>query len=113
MKELINEWWGIALWLIIVAATKITHQGKVKKQTTNEILAELFYSFFGGIVTYLSIKNFKDFQYKWLVITAGAVGGADILRFLSLNVRGFLRSSGKKLQDKIDKIDPTDPTSGI
>lgn len=108
MKLLFDEWGGILLWMVIVAATKITHLGKSKKQTINEIIAEICYSFFGGIVAYLSIRNLKDFQYKWLVITAGAVGGADILRFFTLNVKGILRASGKKIQDKIDKIDPTD-----
>jgi hypothetical protein len=105
MKELINEWWGILAWILLVAATKITNVNKTKKQTVPEMISEILLCLFGGMITYLSIRSMKDFTYKWLVITAGSVGGADILKFMGLGVRGILKSSVKKIQEKVDRID--------
>lgn len=105
MELMKSEWSGVLLWLLIIAATKIHAAGSQKKQTRGEMMAEVCYSFFGGILAYLSIRTMKDFQWKWLVITAGGVGGADILKFFSLNVKGVLKGAGKKIQSKVDKMD--------
>jgi len=104
-NEQLNEWLGVLLWLAVVSLTKIASASKDKKLTTAEMVSEVAHAFFGGIFAYLSIRAYKDFQWKWAVITGGAAAGAELMKFFTLNVKAGLRTVGKKVQSKVDNID--------
>lgn len=104
LNELASDWGGVILWLIICAAAKISNANKTQKQTRSEMISEIVFVFFGGILAYLTIKDYKNLVWKWLIISAGAAGGADIMKWLGFNIKDILDIAGTVIKNKIKKI---------
>lgn len=104
MIKILTEWLPIIAWLFVVSAAKVANSSKEKKLTRGEIFSEIIYTYFGGVLAFLTIQEQRITNYPWIIITASASGGAELLKFFMFNVPKVLRIFSKNIQEKAKNI---------
>lgn len=99
--KILNEWLPLIAWLVVVSSAKIAQISKTKKQTKTEVMIEIIFTFFGGILAFITLNEMSVKAYRWVIISAFALAGGETLKILSLGAVKASELISKNLTKKI------------